>query len=102
GAGEDVAIGEERVVARGEDDDAAHEEGDEDRRGRYRYSAGPLLQRDARDQRAAVGRLLGGLGRRGARVNVAHAADFSAPPSISRPISSSDTSPGCTPAISPS
>ena len=102
GAVEDVAIREERVVPGRENDEAAHEECDEHRRGRDSDPAGALLQREARDQRPALRRLLGRLGRGRVRVDVAHAAVFSRPPSISSPISSSDTSPVCSPTISPS
>ena len=102
GAVEDVAIGEQRVVTGGEDDEAAHEECDHDGRGRNGDPAGALLERDAGDQRPALRRLFRGLREGALRIDLAHAAARSLPPSISRPSSSSDTSPVWSPTISPS
>ena len=97
---EDVPVGDERVVTRGEDDDPAHQEGDHDRHGRNDDPPRALPEREAGGERSGRrGRL-----RRFRRLapGRGHAAVRSLPPSISSPISSSETSPVCSPTSSPS
>ena len=88
GAVEDVAVGEQRVVAGREHDEAADEEREQRRQHRHDQAAGLLLQRDARGDRRRLGRRRAPT-RGGAPCgsSVGHAASVFPPaPSISSPI----------------
>ena len=98
---EDVAVGEKRVVAGGEHDEAADEEGEEDRRHRHRDAACALAEREPSREGSARLALLGRQERK--RRRLGHAAGTSGfTPTISKPICSSETAPSCLPTISPS
>ena len=100
GAVEDVAVREQRVVAGGEHDQPAEQERDQRREDGNGDPARALAQCEPRRERAGRRGLLGRRGN-GVRFGPAHAASLR-PPSISRPISSSETSAPCSPTISPS
>src|SRR5262249_30688835 len=102
---EDLPIGLERVcVAEHEDDEAAHEEGEDRGQDRHHNAAGPLPDLEARGQtKRLVGADLVFVDRRSRR-NLAHAAASPGtwPPVIAIPSVSSLTVGGYSPTILPS
>ena len=102
GAVEDVAVGEQRVVPGREHDQPAEQEGDERRQDRHDHAARALAQGNPGGERSGLRRDLGRLRHRLVSRRAERHAAVLRPPSISRPISCSDTSPVCSPTISPS
>ena len=101
GAVEDVAVGRERVVAGREHDEAADQEGDQRRQHRHDDPAAALAQSRRAPRPSAPGSAPSGGGAAPAGVGSVGHADLRSPtPSISSPISSSETSPACSPTIS--